>query len=179
MAETLIDLSAHVHLIRGQKVMLDADLAELYGVETRVLNQAVRRNIMRFPEAFMFQLGDEEAVALRSQIVISKPGRGGRRYNPYVFTEHGAVMLASVLNSERAVAMSLLVVRTFVALRDQLTAHGELKHKLDELERKVSSHDQALAGLIDAIRQLMNPAQPTQHGIGFTADISNKPFKGS
>lgn len=145
MADTLIDLSAHVHLIRGQKVMPEADLTELYGVETRVLNQAVRRNIMRFPEAFMLQLGDEETVALRSQFVTSKPGRGGRRYNPYVFTEHDTVMLASVLNSER----------------------------------KVSSHDQALAGLIDAIRQLMNPAQPTQHGIGFTADISNKPSKGS
>jgi hypothetical protein len=183
MAQTLdtpLDLAAHVHRIRGRKVMLDADLAALYGVETKRLNEQVRRNAVRFPEAFMFQLSDEETVVLRSQFATSKPRRGGRRYNPYVFTEHGAVMLASVLNSERAVAMSLLVVRTFVALRDQLSAHSELKHKLDELERKVSSHDQALAGLIDAIRQLMNPALPAKRGIGFSADISNKPLsKGS
>jgi len=180
LTDTVLNLSAHVHLIRGQKVMLDADLAALYGVETKRLNEQVRRNAMRFPDAFMFQLNDEEAMVLRSQFATSKPGRGGRRYNPYAFTEHGAVMLASVLNSERAVAMSLLVVRTFVALRDQLAAHSELKHKLDELERKVSSHDQALAGLIDAIRQLMNPVMPAKRGMGFTADISNKPqSKGS
>jgi len=178
MADTLIDLSAAVHLMRGQKVMLDSDLAALYGVETKRLNEQVRRNPSRFPAAFMFQLTAAEAQSLRSQIATSN--RGGRRTNPYVFTEHGAVMLASVLNSERAVTMSLLVVRTFVALRDQLATNSELSHKLNELERKVSSHHQAIAGLIDAIRQLMQPAVNTTHGIGFTADISNKPStKGS
>lgn len=146
------DLGAHVDVVRRQNVMLDTDLAALYGVETKPLNEQVRRNLNRFPGAFMFQLNDEESAALRSQIATSKPVRG-RRYNPCVFTENGAVMLASVLNSERAVAMSLLVVRTFKALRDQQSTHVELKLKLDELEHKVSSHDQALAGLIDAIRQ--------------------------
>lgn len=168
------DLGAHVYVVRRQNVMLDADLATLYGVETKRLNEQVRRNLNRFPDAFMFQLNDEETAALRSQIATSKPARGGRRYNPYVFTEHGAVMIASVLNSERAVAMSLLVVRTFVALRDQLSTQVELKHKLDELEHKVSSHDQALAGLIDAIRQLMNPAPALKRGIGFTVDVQAK-----
>ena len=168
------DLGAHVYVVRRQNVMLDADLAALYGVETKRLNEQVRRNLNRFSDAFMFQLNDEETAALRSQIATSK-ARGGRRYNPYVFTEHGAVMLASVLNSERAVAMSLLVVRTFIALRDQLSTQVELKHKLDELEHKVFSHDQTLAGLIDAIRQLMNPASPPKRGIGFTVDVSSKP----
>jgi hypothetical protein len=175
VSDELPALAAAVHGLRGQRVMLDSDLAALYGVETRVLNQAVRRNAMRFPDAFMFQLTDEEHARLRSHFVISKTeksGRGGRRYNPYVFTEHGAVMLASVLNSERAVAMSLVVVRTFVALREQLAGNVELRAKLEALERKVGTHDQAIAGLIDAIRQLTNTPAAPQRGIGFTADIS-------
>lgn len=157
-------------LIRGQKVMLDADLAELYGVETRTLTQAVKRNIGRFPADFMFQLANQEVAVLRSQTVISR-SHGGRRYAPYAFTEHGAVMLASVLNSERAVEVSVLVVRAFVQLREMLSTNKEVAAKLLELERKVSGHDQAIAGLIDAIRQLMMPTAGKGRPIGFTADI--------
>lgn len=170
VASIAIESVAHRILsIRGQRVMLDADLAELYGVPTRVLNQAVKRNLSRFPPDFMFQLSDEEAADLRSQSVTSK-GRGGRRYNPYAFTEHGAVMLASVLNSEWAVEISILVVRAFVQLRQLLSTHKEVAAKLEELERKVSSHDQAIAGLIDAIRQLMAPPTKSKRPIGFVIE---------
>src|SRR5437867_4317305 len=109
-----------IYLIRGQKVMFDADLAALYAVETKVFNQAVRRNLDRFPDDFMFQLTKEEADSLRSQIVTSKTSRGGRRYLPYAFTEHGVSMLSAVLNSDRAVQMSILIIRAFVKLREIL-----------------------------------------------------------
>lgn len=160
MSEDLPALASAVHVVRGQRVMLDADLAALYGVETRVLNQAVRGNAMRFPIDFTFQFTDEEHERLRSQFVISKTGRGGRRYHPYVYTEHGAVMLA--------------VVRTFVALRGQLSSNTELRANLEALERKVGTHDQAIAGLIDAIRQLTQTPAAPQRGIGFTAHLSKK-----
>jgi hypothetical protein len=180
-------LSDRIHLVRGQRVMLDSDLAELYGVSTRIFNQAIKRNIERFPADFMFQLTEEEEDSLRSQIVISnvdnslrsqiatsKPSRGGRRYLPYVFTEHGAIMAASVLNSPRAVEMSVFVVRAFVQLRALLAGSRELSERLDELERKLATHDHAIAGLIDAIRQLTSvPAKPGRP-IGFTADLKEK-----
>jgi hypothetical protein len=143
--------------LRGKRVILDADLAALYGVPTRRLNEQVRRNGARFPPDFMFQLTREEADSLRSQSAISNIGRGGRRYQPLAFTEHGAIMAASVLNSERAVEVSVFVVRAFVRLREALSATRELAAKLDELERRVGSHDRAIAGLLDAIRQLMGP----------------------
>ncbi len=148
--------------IRGHRVMLDADLAELYGVETKRFNEQVRRNVERFPEDFMFQLSEEEFDGLRSQFATSNnsPGRGGRRHRPYAFTEHGAIMAASVLHSPRAVEISVHVVRAFVHLRELISTHKELSRKLDELEHKVSSHDQAIAGLISAIRQLMTPPDP-------------------
>lgn len=159
-------------LIRAQKVMLDADLAELFGVQTKVFNQAIKRNLGRFPADFMFQLTESEYESLRSQIVTLKPGRGQhRKYLPYAFTEHGAIMAATILNSPRAVEMSVYIVRAFVQLREMLSANAELAAKLLELERKVSSHDQAIAGLIDAIRQLMMPAAGQSRPIGFTADI--------
>lgn len=161
-------IAQRIHLVRGHKVMLDADLASLYNVETRVLVQAVKRNSQRFPADFMFQLTDEEWVVLRSQFVTSK-GRGGRRYAPYVFTEHGALMLSSVLNSETAADVGILVVRTFVQLREMLSTHKELAAQLEALERKVGSHDQAIAGLIDAIRQLMAPPEKNKRPIGFIA----------
>lgn len=161
-------IAQRIHLVRGNKVMLDADLAELYGVETRVLVQAVKRNLRRFPPDFMFQLADEEWLALRSQIVTSK-GRGGRRYAPYAFTEHGALMLSSVLNSDVAAEVGIVVVRTFVQLREMLSTHKELAVKLEALERKIGSHDQAIAGLIDAIRQLMAPPAQSKRPIGFIA----------
>lgn len=169
-------VSERIHYLRGQKVMLDSDLAYLYHVETRALVQAVKRNPNRFPSDFMFQLSGEEWDALRSQNVISK-GRGGRRYAPYVFSEHGALMLSSVINSDTAVEVGLVIVRAFVYLREMLSTHQEIALKLEELERKASSHDQAIAGLIDAIRNLMQSPIASSSSIGFTADISKKKNK--
>lgn len=168
-------LAQRIHVVRGQKVMLDADLAGLYGVPTKVLNQAVKRNVERFPADFLFQLSADEQRALRSQPVTSNGGaRGGRRYAPWAFTEHGALMAATVLNSARAVEMSVFVVRAFVQLREFLATHRELAVKLDELERKLSTHDQAIAGLIDAIRQLTATPPRQSCPIGFTADLNKK-----
>lgn len=152
--------------------MLDADLAALYGITTGRFNETIRRNLARFPQDFMFQLTNEEHAALRSQFAISNIGRGGRRYLPYVFTEHGAIMAAMVLNSPRATEVSVYVVRAFVQLRDTLIAHKELAQRLDQLEakieRKLSTHDQAIAGILDAIRQLMAPPPaPKRRPIGF------------
>jgi hypothetical protein len=123
-------------LIRGHKVMLDAGLAKLYGVETRVLVQAVNRNLQRFPDDFMFQLSQEEARFLTSQIVISKRGRGGRRHLPYVFTEQGVAMLSSVLNSSKAIQVNIEIIRAFVRLRQLIATHKDLARKLDALEKK-------------------------------------------
>jgi len=150
--------------IRGEKVMLDSDLAELYGVETKVLNQAVNRNASRFPVDFMFQLTESEFTNLRSQIVTSNEGRGGRRYLPYAFTEHGALMLANVLNSERAVQTSVQVVRAFVKLRQLLASNAELARKLAALEQK---YDAQFKVVFDAIRQLMSPPAKPKREIGF------------
>ena len=156
--------------LRGTKVILDSDLAELYGVETRVLNQAVRRNIERFPDDFAFRLAKTEFDALRSQSVISNVGRGGRRSLPYAFTEHGAIMAANVLRSERAIEMSVFVVRAFVRLRGMLATHKELARKLDELDRKVGEHDEAIRALVTAIRGLMSPSSKERRAIGFGAE---------
>ncbi|MBU2787245.1 ORF6N domain-containing protein [Acidithiobacillus thiooxidans] len=164
-------LSQRIYSIRSLNVILDADLAELYGVTTKRLNEQVKRNLDRFPPDFMFQLDDEEHAILRSQIATSNTGRGGRRYLPYAFTEHGAIMAATVLNSAKAIEMSVFVVRTFVHLRRMLMAHKELAEKLNALERTVSTHDQALAGLINALRELMQAPNPQNRPIGFTADI--------
>ena len=155
-------------IIRGQRVMLDADLAVLYGVSTKVFNQAVKRNLNRFPEDFMFQLTEEEAESLRSQIVTSKEGRGGRRYLPYAFTEHGTVMAANVLNSKRAVQASVFVVRAFVRLREILATHKEIAAKVEELERKLTSHDRQIIEIVKVIKQLMTPPKPDSRPIGFS-----------
>lgn len=150
-------------LIRGEKVIMDTDLAALYGVETRSLVQAVKRNSERFPDDFMFQLTRNEFDALRSQFVISK-GRGGRRYLPYAFTEHGAIMAANVLNSDRAVQASVQVVRAFVRLRQILASNAELASKLEELEKK---YDRQFRVIFDAIRELMTPPASKKKEIGF------------
>lgn len=160
-----------IHTIRGKRVMLDADLAGLYGVTTRRLNEQVRRNADRFPVDFAFQLTNQEVSNLMSQNATSS-GRasrhGGTRKQPLVFTEHGAIMAASVLNSPRAVEASVFVVRAFVKLRELAVAHKEIGRKLDELERKVSGHDRAIASLIHAIRELMVPPEPKKkRPIGF------------
>ena len=140
----------------------------LYGVETRALNQAVRRNVARFPEDFVFQLTAEEYTRLRSQSVTSNIGRGGRRYLPFAFTEHGALMAANVLSSQRALEMSVLVVRAFVRLRGLLHSHAEMAEKLEQLEAKIGEHDGAIRSIVAALRQLMAPSAPDRHPIGFT-----------
>ncbi len=150
--------------IRGHKVLLDEDLAILCGVTTKRLNEQVKRNRDRFPGDFMFQLTEEEWGVLRSQIATSKKGRGGRRSLPHVFTEHGAVMLASVLNSPVAVHASIQVVRAFIRLRELLSTHKQLARKLNELEGK---YDKQFAAVFDAIRQLMTPPKTKQRPIGF------------
>ena len=153
---------------RGQKVVLDSDLAMLYGVETKALNRAIKRNPERFPGDFMFQLTAEEFSSLRYQSGTLETGRGQyRKYLPYAFTEHGAFMAASVLNSPRAVEVSVFVVRAFVKLRQLVLAHKELAGKLDQLERKVGSHDEAIKQLVAAIRQLMAPPDPPKKEMGF------------
>ena len=154
--------------------MLDSDLASLCGVETRRLNEQVRRNLERFPTDFMFQLDAEEFAALMSQIATSKEGRGGRRTLPLVFTEHGAIMAATVLNSPEAIEASVYVVRAFVHLRAMLASNKELAAKLDQLEKKLSSHDQAIVGILDAIRGLMKPPASASRPIGFILPKESK-----
>jgi hypothetical protein len=154
-------------LIRGQKVMLDKDLAELYGVETGALNRAVKRNSQRFPEDFTFQITEEEAERLRCQTGISKRGRGGRRYLPYVFTEQGVAMLSSVLNSERAIQVNIAIMRVFVRLREIMATHKELALKLAKLEERLESHDEQIQAIFEAIRQLMTSPEPPKKKIGF------------
>ncbi|MGH9160177.1 MAG: ORF6N domain-containing protein [Vicinamibacteraceae bacterium] len=151
-------------LIRGQKVMVDSDLAELYRVETRSLVQAVRRNLRRFPDDFMFRLTKEKFEDLRSQIVISNRGQGGRRYPPYAFTEQGVAMLSSVLHSRRAVQVNIQIMRAFVRLRQILATHAALARKLDRLER---TYDAQFRVVFSAIRELMTPREPKRRRIGF------------
>ena len=167
-------IAGRILLLRGQRVMLDTDLAALYGIPTGRFNEAVRRNLARFPADFMFQLTNQELAALRSQIAISNTGRGGRRYVPYAFTGHGAIMAANVLASPRAIEMSVHVVRAFARLREMIGTNKELARKLDELERKLATHDQAIAGLIDAIRELMSPPAPKRRPIGFITPEDKK-----
>lgn len=157
--------------IRGQNVMLDSDLADLYGVETKNLNKAVKRNLDRFPADFMFQLTAEEAEVLRFQIGTSKSARrGGRRYLPHAFTEQGVAMLSSVLRSPRAVQVNIAIMRAFVRLREILATHKDLAHKLDEHERRLGEHDHQIQVVFDAIRQLMAPPPaPKKRRIGFGA----------
>ena len=159
--------------IRGQRVMLDSDLARIYGVSTMRLNEQFKRNNGRFPADFAFQLTSEEFAGLISQIAISKKGRGGRRKLPWVFTEHGAIMLASVLSSPIAVEASVRVVRAFVGMREQLAANKELAQKLTELEKRVTGHDESIQNLFEAIRQMVEPILPeNRKEIGFLRENS-------
>ena len=152
-------------MIRGQRVIVDVDLAALYGVPTRRLNEQVRRNAARFPLDFCFVLTRQEVAFLKSQFATSS--WGGKRKPPMVFTEHGAVMAASVLNSPRAVQVSVYVVRAFMALREALATHKEIGRRVDERERKVGTHDRAITQILQAIRELAAPAQPARRRIGF------------
>jgi len=165
-ATTVAVIERRIYLIRGQKVMLDSDLAELYEVPTKVLNQAVRRNARRFPEDFMFQLTAEEAESLRSQIVTLKPtGRGRhRKYLPYVFTEQGVAMLSSVLNSERAIEANIVIMRAFVRLREMMLSNDELNRKINALERK---YDEKFKVVFTALRKLIAAPEKPRREIGF------------
>jgi chaperonin cofactor prefoldin len=166
-SELVVPVESKIRVLRRQKVILDSDLAELYGVTVKRLNQQITRNLERFPADFMFQLTPEEQESLRLQIATSNPGRGGRRYLPYAFTEHGAIMAATVLNSERAVEMSVFVVRAFVRLREMLASNQQLAGKIDELERRLDTHDASIQELIEAIRELMEPPSALGRPIGF------------
>ena len=158
-----------IYLIRGKKVMLDKDLAELYGVSTKRLNEQVRRNTKRFPQDFMFPLTAQEVINLRSQFATSR--WGGRRYIFYAFTEQGIAMLSSILNSNRAIEVNIVIMRAFVKLREILSTHKELAHKLKALEGKVEKHDDEIYAIFEAIRQLMTPPpEPPKRRIGFNAD---------
>jgi len=163
-------------LIRGEKVMLDADLAELYGVETKMLVRAVKRNIDRFPSDFMIQFNKEQFENLRFQFGTSSRW-GGRRYLPYAFTEQGVAMLATVLNSERAIQVNIAIIRVFVKFREILSTHKELAHKLAELERKIERHDEEIKVVFDAIRQLMAQPAPKEKKIGFRVRESNARYR--
>jgi phage regulator Rha-like protein len=172
-------ITQSILILRAQRVLLDAELAALYGVEIRVLVQAVKRNLARFPEDFMFQLSAAEWSALRSQLVTLKAGRGQhRKYLPYAFTEQGVAMLSSALRSERAIAVNIQIMRAFVRMRELLASNRALARRLDELEarleKKLATHDQAIAAILSAIRQLMHPPIPKRRPIGSTADLAQK-----
>lgn len=182
-------ITKHIFIIRNHKVLIDNDLAQLYGVPTRTLVQAVKRNANRFPSDFMFQLNPNEWDTLKSQIVISNKGRGGRRYAPYVFTEQGVAMLSSVLSSAQAIAVNIEIMRAFVRLREMIISNKELTLRLNELENKAElmevQHDTfahntrvQFKQIFDAIRELMTPTEPSnKRPIGFVTpeDKSTKP----
>ena len=157
-------IGSMICFIRGRRVMLDSDLAVLYGVETKVLNQAVRRNLKRFPDDFMFQLTPKEVDFLRSQIVTSNSSRGGRRYFPYAFTENGVAMLSSVLGSEKAIQVNIHIMRTFTKLREILKTHDDLRRKIESMEKK---YDHRFVVVFKAIRELLEPPLKSKRRIGF------------
>ena len=162
---SIADIESRIFLIRGRKVMLSMDLAELYEVEPRILIQAVKRNAERFPPDVMFQLTLQEFTNLKSQFVISS--WGGRRALPYAFTEQGVAMLSGVLNSPRAIRVNIEIMRAFVKLREVLSASKELAHKLAQLEKKLEKHDSEITLIFDAIRKLMTPPAKSRRKIGF------------
>ncbi len=158
-------ISGLIHFIRGEKVILDVDLARLYEAPTKVLKQAVRRNLSRFPADFMFELTEDEALSLRSQIVTSK--KGGTKYLPFEFTEQGVAMLSSVLNSEKAIEVNIAIMRAFVQMRKFFETNKELAEKIEELERTVSSHDEDILLIFETIKQLMHKKNQPMEPVGF------------
>ncbi|HJT98003.1 MAG TPA: ORF6N domain-containing protein [Rhodanobacteraceae bacterium] len=167
------DIGTRILILRGQKVLLDSTLATMYGVTTKVLLQAVKRQADRFPPDFMFRLSESEFAGLRSQTVTSKQGSGGRRHLPYVFTEQGVAMLSSVLRSARAVAVNIEIMRAFVRLRETIAGNRELREKIDALERRVdeklSAQDHVIVEIMNAIRALMAPPETKKRAIGFVS----------
>jgi ORF6N domain len=159
-----------IYLIRGHKVMIDEDLAELYDVSTHRLNEQVKRNLKRFPEDFMFQLTKEETETLRSQFATSRSAHGGRRSRPYVFTEHGVAMLSSVLNSERAIEVNITIVRAFIRLRQILESNEELNRKFAAVIRKLSTHDKYFQLVFSELKKLAEQPTPSRKQIGFKSE---------
>ena len=172
-------IARHILVLRGHRVLLDAQLAALYGVTTKRLNEQVRRNAERLPDDFMFRLTRSEVELLnRSQIATGSQKHRDPRFPPFAFTEHGAIQAANVLNSSKAIEMGIYVVRAFLRLREMLTSNTELARQFAQLEarldKKLASHDEAIAAILSAIRQLMNPPSPRRRPIGFTADLGDK-----
>lgn len=161
------DIVNRIFLIRGQKVMIDRDLAEMYGVETRVLKQAVRRNITRFPEDFMFEMTSDELENWRSQSVISNSDKMGLRYTPFCFTEQGVAMLSSVLNSETAIQVNIQIIRVFVSMKQLLMDNKDLQLKMEQLEKVVSKHDKEILAIFNAVKKLIEQPAPPRSPIGF------------
>ncbi|HEY6552098.1 MAG TPA: ORF6N domain-containing protein [Vicinamibacteria bacterium] len=160
-------IERRIYVIRERQVMLDEDLADLYGVETKRLIEQVKRNLERFPEDFMFQLRKDEAAALRSQIATSNTGRGGRRYAPYVFTEQGVAMLSSVLRSKTAIAVNIEIMRAFVELRRVANSYAAIEKRLEQIERGMGEHDEQLEQVFGALRQLIAPPPRPKRPVGF------------
>jgi hypothetical protein len=172
-AITPADIEQAIHLVRGQRVMLDSDLARLYGVTTGRLNEQVSRNKNRFPEDFAFQLSQQEFTALISQIAISKPGRGGRRKRPWVFTEQGVAMLSSVLHSPTAVDVNIEIMRTFVRLRRLMSTPGELVEQLNMLAETVQWHDKKIKTITQVLQQMLEKPEPPKRRIGFQQSVTD------
>ena len=166
-------VDSKILVLRDQRVIMDVDLAALYGVPVKRLNEQIKRNSKRFPSDFLFRLSPVEYGNLRSQIVTSSLGHGGRRYLPHAFTEHGAIMAATVLNSKRAIEMSIFVVRAFVRMREALAANQQIVAKLSEIERRLEGHDFEIQELVDAIRELMAPLPANNRRIGFETPSSS------
>jgi hypothetical protein len=160
-------IEKRILVVRERQVMLDEDLADLYGVETKRLIQQVKRNLKRFPEDFMFQLDKTEAEALRSQFATSNDGRGGRRYAPYVFTEQGVAMLSAVLRSDRAIAVNIEIMRAFVELRRVASSYAAIEKRFEEIERDLGGHDEQLKQIFKTLRQLISPPARPKRPIGF------------
>jgi hypothetical protein len=173
--DTVRRIEEMIFLIRGRRVMLDSDLAKIYGVTTKQLNQQFKRNRKRFPDDFAFVFTNQEVANMRSQIVTSS--RRNFRRLPIAFTEHGALMLGNILNSKTAVEASIRVVRAFVWIREQLAANKELSQKLKELESRIGEHDEAISNLFEAIRQLLHPAEKPQREIGFHIRENSTPYR--
>lgn len=167
MPSQQLSIESRILVLRRNKVILDTDLAELYGVSVKRLNEQVKRNRERFPSDFMFRLTAKEHKVLRSQHATSKTGRGGRRFLPYAFTEHGAIMAATVLNSSTAVQMSLFVVRAFVRVREMLANNHQIAAKIEQLENRLDKHDTDLQEIVEAIKELMVPPEASRNKIGF------------
>jgi hypothetical protein len=168
-----ISVAPRIVVLRGQKVILDTDLAVLYSVPVKRLNQQVRRNLERFPQDFMFQVPVTDHDSLTLQIATSNAGRGGRRYLPYAFSEHGAIMAATLLKSKRAIEMSVFVVRAFVRLREVLASNRQVAVKIEELEERLGTHDTALQAIVQAIKELMVPQKPLRK-MGFRPPAMKK-----